>query len=143
MAKSSQLEKDDLYKVRHSAAHVMAQAVMEMFPGQARIAIGPPIEDGFYYDFELPRGLTPEDLEVIEKRMRQIIGGRHPFLRREVSADEARALFNEQPYKLELIAGLAQGGVDAVSYTHLRAHETVLDLVCRLLLEKKTHKRHK
>jgi threonyl-tRNA synthetase len=112
MAKSSQLEKDDLYKVRHSAAHVMAQAVMEMFPGQARIAIGPPIEDGFYYDFELPRGLTPEDLEVIEKRMRQIIGGRHPFLRREVSAEEARALFNEQPYKLELIAGLAQGGVD-------------------------------
>ena len=59
MAKSSQLEKNDLYKIRHSAAHVMAQAVMEMFPGQARIAIGPPIEDGFYYDFELPRGLTP------------------------------------------------------------------------------------
>lgn len=112
MAKSSQLEKNDLYKIRHSAAHVMAQAVMEMFPGQARIAIGPPIEDGFYYDFELPRGLTPEDLEVIEKRMRQIIGGRHTFMRREVSADEAAALFNQQPYKLELIAGLAQGGVD-------------------------------
>ena len=112
MAKSSQLEKDDLYKIRHSAAHVMAQAVMEMFPGQARIAIGPPIEDGFYYDFELPRGLTPEDLEVIEKRMRQIIGGRHAFMRREVNADEAAALFKQQPYKLELIAGLAQGGVD-------------------------------
>ena len=112
MAKSSQLEKNDLYKIRHSAAHVMAQAVMEMFPGQARIAIGPPIEDGFYYDFELPRGLTPEDLEVIEKRMRQIIGGRHTFMRREVSADEAAVLFNQQPYKLELIAGLAQGGVD-------------------------------
>ena len=112
MAKSSQLEKNDLYKIRHSAAHVMAQAVMEMFPGQARIAIGPPIEDGFYYDFELPPGLTPEDLEVMEKRMRQIIGGRHTFMRREVSADEAAALFNQQPYKLELIAGLAQGGVD-------------------------------
>lgn len=105
-------EDTQLYRIRHSAAHVMAQAVMEMFPGQARIAIGPPIEDGFYYDFELPRGLTPEDLEVIEKRMRQIIGGRHTFMRREVSADEAAVLFNQQPYKLELIAGLAQGGVD-------------------------------
>ncbi len=112
MAKSSELEKDDLYRLRHSAAHVMAQAVMEMFPNQARIAIGPPIEDGFYYDFELPRALTPDDLAVIEKRMRQIIGGKHPFVRREVSADEARALFHDQPYKQELIDGLAAGGVD-------------------------------
>ena len=112
MAKSSQLPQDDLYKIRHSAAHVMAQAVTEMFPGQVRIAIGPPVEDGFYYDFELPRSLTPEDLEAIEKRMRQIIGGRHTFTRREASADEARSLFSTQPYKLELIDGLAQGGVD-------------------------------
>ena len=112
MAKSSELEKDDLYRLRHSAAHVMAQAVMEMFPNQARIAIGPPIEDGFYYDFELPRALTPDDMAVIEKRMRQIIGGKHPFVRREVSADEARALFHDQPYKQELIDGLAAGGVD-------------------------------
>ncbi len=112
MAKSSELEKDDLYRLRHSAAHVMAQAVMEMFPNQARFAIGPPVEDGFYYDFELPRALTPDDLAVIEKRMRQIIAGKHPFVRREVSADEARTLFGDQPYKQELIDGLAAGGVD-------------------------------
>jgi threonyl-tRNA synthetase len=103
----------DLYKVRHSAAHIMAQAVTEMFePGEARVAIGPPIEDGFYYDFELPRQLTPEDFPAIEKRMRQIIAGRHPFERKVVSAEEARREFAGQPYKLELIAGLASGGLD-------------------------------
>ncbi len=105
-------EESELYKIRHSAAHVMAQAVMEMFPGQAKIAIGPPIEEGFYYDFDLPRSLTPEDLEAIEKRMRQIIGGNHKFARREVSADEARKEFKDQPYKIELIDGLDKGGVD-------------------------------
>jgi threonyl-tRNA synthetase len=105
-------EESELYKIRHSAAHVMAQAVMEMFPGQAKIAIGPPIEEGFYYDFDLPRSLTPEDLEVIEKRMRQIIGANHKFVRREVSADDARQEFKDQPYKIELIDGLDKGGVD-------------------------------
>jgi threonyl-tRNA synthetase len=102
----------ELYRIRHSASHVMAQAVMEMFPGQARIAIGPPIEEGFYYDFELPRALTPEDLEAIEKRMREIIAEDHPFEREALSADEARKLFADQPYKVELIAGLEAGGQD-------------------------------
>ncbi len=105
-------EESELYKIRHSAAHVMAQAVMEMFPGQAKIAIGPPIAEGFYYDFDLPRSITPEDLEAIEKRMRQIIGGNHKFVRREVSADDARQEFKDQPYKIELIDGLDKGGVD-------------------------------
>jgi len=105
-------EDSELYKIRHSAAHIMAEAVMDLFPGQVRIAIGPPIENGFYYDFELPRPLTQEDLPVIEKRMRQIIGGRFPFVRKEVSADEARAQFKDQPFKLELIDGLDKGGVD-------------------------------
>ncbi|MBI4316317.1 MAG: threonine--tRNA ligase [Chloroflexi bacterium] len=105
-------EQTELYKIRHSTAHVMAQAVMEMFPGQAKIAIGPPIADGFYYDFDLPRSLTPEDLAAVEKRMRQIIAARHKFQRREVSADEARAEFKDQPYKVELIDGLDKGGVD-------------------------------
>lgn len=109
---SDSYEQSDLYKIRHSCAHVMAQAVMELFAGEARIAIGPPIEDGFYYDFDLPRPLTPDDFEPIEKRMRQIIGGRHPFVRREVSAAEARTQFANQPYKLELIDGLDKGGVD-------------------------------
>jgi len=102
----------ELYRIRHSASHVMAQAVMEMFPGQARIAIGPPIDDGFYYDFELPRSLTPEDLQALEARMRQIIAEDHPFERQALSGDDARRMFADQPYKLELIAGLEAGGQD-------------------------------
>jgi threonyl-tRNA synthetase len=109
---SERYEESELYKIRHSAAHVMAQAVMEMFPGEAKIAIGPPIAEGFYYDFDLPRSLTLEDLETIEKRMRQIIGAKHKFARKEVSAEEARAEFKDQPYKIELIDGLEKGGVD-------------------------------
>ncbi|MBN1313514.1 MAG: threonine--tRNA ligase [Anaerolineae bacterium] len=105
-------EESQLYRIRHSAAHVMAQAVMEMFPGEAKIAIGPPIEDGFYYDFDLPRNLTPEDLEAIEKRMRQIIAGKYPFEKKVVGAEEAKTLFADQPYKIELIEGLEEGGVD-------------------------------
>src|SRR5512147_2588272 len=104
-------EESHLYKVRHSAAHVMAQAVVEMFP-EAKYTIGPPVENGFYYDFDLPRNLTPEDLQAIEKRMRQIIAGKHDFVKKVVSADEARGIFKDQPYKLELIDGLEKGGFD-------------------------------
>ncbi len=104
-------EASDLYRIRHSAAHVMAQAVVELFP-QAKYTIGPPIEDGFYYDFELPRSLTPEDLAEIEKRMRRIISGNHVFERKVVTAEEARQIFKDQPYKLELIDGLEKGGFD-------------------------------
>ncbi len=100
-----------LYRLRHSAAHVMAEAVLELFP-DGKVAIGPPIEDGFYYDFDLPRPLTPEDLEEIEARMGRIVRGDHRFARRELSADEARELFAGQPYKLELIDGLEAGGRD-------------------------------
>ena len=100
-----------LYKIRHSAAHIMAQAVVEMFP-EAKYTIGPPVENGFYYDFDLPRNLTPEDLEQIEKRMRQIIAGKHDFKKKVIPADEARQIFKDQPYKLELIDGLEQGGFD-------------------------------
>jgi threonyl-tRNA synthetase len=104
-------EDTDLYRIRHSAAHVMAQAVVEMFP-EAKYTIGPPIENGFYYDFDLPRPLLPEDLEKIEKRMRQIIAGQHKFEKKVVSADAARQVFKDQPYKLELIDGLDQGSLD-------------------------------
>lgn len=100
-----------LYRIRHSAAHIMAQAVLEKFP-DAKFAIGPAIEDGFYYDFDLPRTLTPEDLEQIEQRMREIIKGDHKFERQELSGDEARRIFSDQPYKLELIEGLEKGGTD-------------------------------
>src|SRR5687767_2277451 len=101
-------DNDPYYRLRHSAAHVMAEAVLQEFP-DGKLAIGPPIEDGFYYDFELPRPLTPEDLVAIEARMRAIISGDYPFVYREVSAEAARELFAEQPYKLELIEGLAHG----------------------------------
>ena len=101
-------DNDPLYRLRHSTAHVMAQAVLEMFP-EGKIAIGPPVENGFYYDFDLPRPLTPDDLQEIEKRMRRIAQGKHQFARRELDADEARALFQDQPYKLELIDGLEHG----------------------------------
>lgn len=114
----SDLQNDQLYKIRHSAAHVMAQAVLGLYP-EAKVAIGPPIDTGFYYDFDLGkeengrlRTFSPEDLEAIEKRMRQIISGKHKFIYRQVTADEARELFQGQPYKLELIAGLEKGGVD-------------------------------
>jgi threonyl-tRNA synthetase len=121
-------DKDPYYRLRHSAAHVMAEAVLELFP-DAKLAIGPPIEDGFYYDFDLPRPLTPDDLAAIEAGMRKIIAGNFPFAYREVSAEQARALFAEQPYKLELIDGLAkgqdeygeqaEGGAQVIStYTH-------------------------
>lgn len=108
---SERYEESQLYRIRHSLAHVMAQAVLELFP-EGRIAIGPPIEDGFYYDFELPRQLTEADLAEIEARMRRIISGNFPFIRREVTAEEARRLFANQPYKLELIDGLERGGYD-------------------------------
>ena len=111
-------ENEFLHKLRHSTAHVMAQAVVERFP-EARVAIGPPIKDGFYYDFDLGRAadgslktFSPEDLEAIEKRMRQIVAGKHPFVRSEIAASEAKKLFADEPYKLELIEGLERGGVD-------------------------------
>lgn len=100
-----------LYRIRHSTAHVMAQAVLEKFP-TAKIAIGPAIEEGYYYDFDLPRALIPEDLQGIEARMREIIRERHGFNRRTITAEEGRALFHDQPYKLELIDGLVKGGLD-------------------------------
>jgi threonyl-tRNA synthetase len=111
MSEAQAYEESHLYRVRHSAAHVMAQAVLEIFP-DGKVAIGPPIESGFYYDFDLPRALTPDDLETVEKRMREIIQEDHKFARREVSADEARKLFSDQQYKLELIDGLEAGQED-------------------------------
>ena len=104
-------EESRLYKIRHSAAHVMAEAMLERFP-EAKIAIGPPIEDGFYYDFELPRTIADDDIKWVEKRMKKILAQRHEFSRREVSAAEARELFHDQPYKLELIDDLVNGRLD-------------------------------
>jgi threonyl-tRNA synthetase len=94
----------------------MAEAVLSMFP-EAKLGIGPPIEDGFYYDFELPRSLTPEDLGEVESRMRESIAAHKPFVRREVSREEAEEIFADQPYKLELIEGMPEGEVISI-YTH-------------------------
>src|SRR5919112_2017798 len=102
---------DPSYKLRHSTAHVLAQAVKEMFP-EAKLAWGPPhdrFESGFYYDFDVPRALTPEDFPEIEDRMRRIIRDDHPFRYRVVGAEEARELFEDQPYKLETIDELEEG----------------------------------
>ena len=98
-------EDSQLYRIRHSSAHVLAEAMLERFP-DAKTAIGPPIEDGFYYDFELPSAIGAEDIKWVERRMRKILSGRHDFQTREVSPDEARELFQQQPYKLELIDDL-------------------------------------
>jgi threonyl-tRNA synthetase len=97
-----------LAAMRHSCAHVMADAVMQLFPG-TKLAIGPAIDNGFYYDFDLPRSITPDDLPAIEERMRAIIAADYPFIRREVSANEAYQQFADQPYKLELIEGIVSG----------------------------------
>ncbi|MDX1991695.1 MAG: threonine--tRNA ligase [bacterium] len=104
-------EDSKLYRIRHSLAHIMAQAMLERFPN-AKIAIGPPIEDGFYYDFELPQSPTEEDLKWVETRMKKIISGNHAFTMREVSPEEAREMFKDQPYKLELIDDLVNGRED-------------------------------
>jgi threonyl-tRNA synthetase len=98
--------------VRHSTAHVMAQAVQDLFP-DAKLGIGPPIANGFYYDFDVERPFTPEDVERIEKRMREIVKQRQRFSRRVVTDDEARAELASEPYKLQLID--IKGGGGAVS----------------------------
>ena len=94
--------------LRHSTAHVMAQAVQELFP-EARLGIGPPIENGFYYDFDVETPFVPEDLEKIETRMRKIVKEGQRFSRRPVSDDDALKELADEPYKLELI-GLKGSG---------------------------------
>ncbi len=111
MSEQQENHQDHLHRLRHSTSHVMAQAVLEKFP-EGKVAIGPPIKDGFYYDFDLPRPLTPEDLEEIEARMRAIVEKEHEFAYREIDEEEARQLFADQPYKQELIDGILEAGTD-------------------------------
>ena len=94
---------NDLERMRHSCSHVMAEAVQSIF-SEARLAIGPPIDDGFYYDFELPRSLTPDDLAEIEKRMTAIVRKKAPFVQSAMRRDEAIKFFDGrgQPFKVEL-----------------------------------------
>ena len=112
---------DGLAIVRHSTAHVMAQAVQELFPA-AKLGIGPPVENGFYYDFDVPEAFGPDDLKAIEQRMRQIVKQGQRFQRRVVSDQEARAELADEPYKLELI-GL-KGGAPLAAADDVAAAET-------------------
>ena len=112
--------------LRHSTAHVMAQAVTQLFPG-AKYSIGPAIEDGFYYDFDLPGGQTfhEDDLGAIEARMREIVSADQPFVRSELNADDALELFADQPYKGEIIERAANAMADAADAGEVSAGGTV------------------
>jgi len=126
--------------IRHSAAHVLAQAVQELFPG-AKLGIGPPITDGFYYDFDVAEAFTPEDLEALEKRMRQIVKDGQLFSRRVYeSKDQARDELADEPYKLELVDDksgdpevMEVGGDELTAYDNLnpRTRERVWGDLCR------------
>ena len=91
---------------RHSLSHILAKAVCELYD-DVKLAIGPAIENGFYYDFDLPRSITSEDFDAITAKMQEILKRGEDFVCREVSVDEAKAIFAKQPYKLELIEGLS------------------------------------
>jgi threonyl-tRNA synthetase len=104
----AQNNEDRLYRIRHTVAHVMAEAVLRKFP-EAKIAIGPPIENGFYYDFDLPRPLKEEDLPELEAEMQEIVKGKYDLQRQVISRDEAKERFSDQPYKLELVDAIPAG----------------------------------
>ena len=129
---------DGRFIIRHSTAHVMAQAVTDLFP-DAKFAIGPPITDGFYYDFDVPQPFTPEDLEAISARMQEIIREDQRFERLEVTAEEALATFAEQPYKREILTDGEAAATDPTSssgpqvtiYRNHRADGGHWDDLCR------------
>jgi threonyl-tRNA synthetase len=120
----------NLEHLRHSLAHLLAAAVMDLYPDTKR-AIGPAIENGFYYDFELPEKISDENLPKIEKRMRDILKHWKTFTHREVSADEARELFKGNPYKLELIDEIASKGEKITIYTSGEGSQSPYDDLCR------------
>ena len=120
---------DGRYILRHSTAHVMAQAVQELFP-QAKLGIGPPVENGFYYDFDVDRPFTPEDLKAIEGKMRQIVKQGQRFSRRVVTDEQAAAELAAEPYKLELIGlkGHASGSASFESEESVEVGGNVLTI---------------
>jgi threonyl-tRNA synthetase len=113
-----------LFTIRHSTAHVLAQAVLDLFPGST-FGIGPPVENGFYYDFELPAGGTfnPEDLERIDARMREIIKEKQPFVRDDIPSEQARVVFKDHKYKLEIIDGAAEDPTSVTEAGTVRTYE--------------------
>lgn len=115
--------------LRHSAAHVLAQAVLTLYDG-ASFAIGPPIEDGFYYDFDIGRPFTPEDLERIEEKMADIIAADQPFIRSEMSKSDALEVFADQPFKREIIESVDESEVEAGQVVSAYSNNGFIDL-CR------------
>jgi threonyl-tRNA synthetase len=111
------MDKETLDHVRHSAAHMLAAAVLELYPG-AKLGIGPTVENGFYYDFAFPEGITvsDSDLKAIQKKMKKIAGGKHDFVVRTISVPDAKKEEKDQPYKLELIEEFAKEGKDLTMY---------------------------
>ena len=123
-------EPDGLNVLRHSTAHVLAQAVQDLFP-EAKLGIGPPIDNGFYYDFAVPRPFQPDDLDKLEKRMQEIVKSGQRFRRRRFeSLDEARAELADEPFKLELVDASGAGGFDSTEIMELGEGElTIYDNV--------------
>jgi len=107
---SSLPKEERLARMRHSAAHVLAEAMVELFP-DAELGIGPPIDTGFYYDFRLPRSLTPDDLVWLEDRMRKSVKGKHPYRMAAITKAEAQERWKDQPFKLDLLAEIEEGNV--------------------------------
>ena len=108
-------ENQDLIKMRHSAAHIMAESVLSLFP-EAKLGIGPPIENGFYYDFDIQESITPEDLISIEAKMREIMESHSTYERAEISRKEALEKFSDQPYKLEIIESILDEKLSTYSH---------------------------
>ena len=102
---SPEEQQDYRDRMRHSAAHVLAEAVTKLFP-ESQLTIGPPIADGFYYDFAVPEPFTPDDLKKIELEMRESIRANTEFVERTVSRDEALELVKDNPYKIEILEGI-------------------------------------
>tara|TARA_Y100000310_G_scaffold343571_1_gene451857 strand:- start:307 stop:2043 length:1737 start_codon:yes stop_codon:yes gene_type:complete len=107
-------KKEDKWKLWHSSSHIMAEAVKKLYP-TVKFAIGPPIEEGFYYDFDIDTPFTPADLKKISKEMKKLAGKKEKFVKKDISFKEAEKLFDDQPYKLELIAELEKAGEKKVS----------------------------
>ncbi len=129
---ADQTPNEQLDRIRHSLAHLLAAAVLKEFP-DAKLGVGPTVENGFYYDFLLPRAVTPEDLKTLEKTMRSLVNKKLPFTGREVSAAEAKKLFAHQPFKLELIddfTGAGQPGKEQEKLTVYETGDVFMDL-CR------------
>jgi len=109
------MKDEDLKMYRHSMSHVLAKAMAKLYKG-VKLGIGPSIDDGFYYDFDLTTTLTPDDADKIESEMKKIIDGNDPFIRKELPKKEALELFANQPYKIELINELPKDEIISIYY---------------------------